>query len=1073
MKILSIEELIKNPLNLRLSHSYHKYDNVEKMDIYREENCYHILATVNVLRKIYDCEFYITEDGIISDYHCDCPWSDEQSPCGHIGCVLLKIIELQPTLFPFHYQSDKQERIEEERKRIEKENYLNTLKHYTHETHNLIEQFKTQYQAQIVSVLEDEQYEIEPVMDLEFSDLFVSYKVGNEKKYVIKNIFQFLMNIENKKTVKYGKFLSFTHQLSAFDEFAQKQINFLKVACNGYLSNDYYYTYATEKRIHLIGGSLDLFFDTYYEEDFSQFTLTHSDKKACFSLIKENELYILNRTDQTEYIYGEKYIYNIYEEYDHIFIERILSDEEGILSQLILEMPEEGFPILEKDYSDFYKYVLSPILDYIDLSSPIDMIDNRYDNVRLYGDINEQEEVVIWLEYINEDGHRQHGFDIDFTTNYTQDVVEKYIEKYARSIDYDKHLAYLDINNEKTYEFIQEGLIFLKDYCEIYVSDSLKKLGMTASYKMTVGVKFEGNLLSLNIESMQIPNKELADVLEHYRRKKKFYRLKNGELLYLNSPQLEELDHLMNDYHLDSNDIVNGEIILEPYRMFSLDKDVLQTKSVEINRHDSFVKKIEQFKEKDIHHYALPKHYDSILRDYQKEGIKWMWILREYGFNGILADDMGLGKTLQIIALLDSLSLTHPSLVVCPSSLIYNWEAEVHKFSQTLKVIPVTGNQTVRKNILTQVNGCELLVTSYEYIRRDIDLYEDMTFEYVILDEAQYIKNQKTKNAMTVKKIKSLHRLALTGTPIENSLAELWSIFDFLMPQYLFNYHYFNTQFETAIVKNQDTHKTEQLRKLVSPFILRRNKKDVLKELPDKIETTQLIQFNQEENELYLANLAQVNHELQSILNMENVNKVAILAMLTRLRQICCEPRLVYENIESTSSKLNACIELISTLYESNQKVLLFSSFTSVLDLIAKELSFKNISYYMLSGKTSKEERRDLVNQFQSNQTTVFLISLKAGGTGLNLTAAQAVIHYDPWWNVSAQNQATDRAYRIGQENKVQVFKLVMKDSIEEKIMLLQERKKELADAFVENNQGSLASMSKDDIMQLLTMDNE
>ena len=303
-----------------------------------------------------------------------------------------------------------------------------------------------------------------------------------------------------------------------------------------------------------------------------------------------------------------------------------------------------------------------------------------------------------------------------------------------------------------------------------------------------------------------------------------------------------------------------------------------------------------------------------------------------------------------------------------------------------------------------------------------------------------------------------------------NSLAELWSIFDFLMPQYLFNYHYFQKQYESSIVKNNDEEKTKQLKKLVTPFILRRNKKEVLKELPDKIEQNVILPFSDEEEKIYVANLAKVNEELQQLYDIEGSDKMQILKMLTRLRQLCLEPRLVYDNIDQPSSKLKACMELIKTMQENKQKVLLFSSFTSALDLIAEECQKAGITYYMLTGSTNKEERRELVSRFQKDNTTLFLISLKAGGTGLNLTSAENVIHYDPWWNVSAQNQATDRAYRIGQKSNVQVFNLVMKDSVEEKIIEMQKRKKELADMFVENNSGGLSQMSKEDILSLFTM---
>ena len=399
-------------------------------------------------------------------------------------------------------------------------------------------------------------------------------------------------------------------------------------------------------------------------------------------------------------------------------------------------------------------------------------------------------------------------------------------------------------------------------------------------------------------------------------------------------------------------------------------------------------------------------------------------------------------------------------------SLVYKWENECRKWNLDISTNLILGGALEREEIIKNINYNKksIYITSYDSLRRDIDFYENKEFEYVILDEAQYIKNQKTQNAISVKKLKSRHKLALTGTPIENSLAELWSIFDFLMPNYLFNYHYFLLHYENDIVRNDDEEKKKRLKQLVTPFILRRNKKEVLTELPDKIEKTQFIEFNEDEYKLYLAHLAQVNNELKM---NEEMNKIEVLAMLTRLRQLCCEPRLIFDNIYHSSSKLKACTDLIVNLKENNQKVLLFSSFTSALNLIEEELNILGISYLKLTGQTSKEKRKEMIEKFQNKEVDVFLISLKAGGTGLNLTAAQAVIHFDPWWNVSAQNQATDRAYRIGQEKNVQVFKLVMKNSIEEKILELQDKKKDLADTFVEGNEGSISKMSKEDIMEL------
>ena len=379
------------------------------------------------------------------------------------------------------------------------------------------------------------------------------------------------------------------------------------------------------------------------------------------------------------------------------------------------------------------------------------------------------------------------------------------------------------------------------------------------------------------------------------------------------------------------------------------------------------------------------------------------------------------------------------------------------------------GSAKERKEIIKSYKQFDVMITSYDYIRKDYEQYKDIVFDFIVLDEAQYIKNQKTKNAIAVKSLEGKQRYALTGTPIENSLAELWSIFDFLNKDYLYNYRYFKSHYEAPIVKDHDEEVQTQLQKMISPFVLRRTKNEVLKDLPDKIENTVLVDFSEDEKKLYLAHLAQANQLLKTLDGSKD--RIQILAMLTKLRQICCEPRIVFDDVKHMSSKMEACLNIIQTYKDNNKKIIVFSSFKSLLNLLADELDKSKTSYYMLTGDTDKADRKGLVDAYQNDDTTVFLISLKAGGTGLNLTAAEGVIHFDPWWNMSAQNQATDRAYRIGQKNKVFVYKLIMADSIEEKIQTLQAAKKDLADRFVEGNSGSITTMSGEEIMSLFSED--
>lgn len=431
---------------------------------------------------------------------------------------------------------------------------------------------------------------------------------------------------------------------------------------------------------------------------------------------------------------------------------------------------------------------------------------------------------------------------------------------------------------------------------------------------------------------------------------------------------------------------------------------------------------------------------------------------------------MGLGKTIQAISLLldeKNRSETHyPSIVVCPSSLTLNWENEVKKFAPSLRTLVISGNLATRDELFERINDCDLVITSYSLIGRDIEKYKNINFRFHFIDEAQYIKNHNTLTAKAVKSIKSEIRFALTGTPVENSLAELWSIFDFIMRDYLFGYSHFKKTFETPIVSKNDTNSVKALQKLVSPFILRRLKKEVLTELPDKTETILYAQMESEQSKLYSANVAQIKSQLKNNTD-DGKGRIEILAMLTRLRQICCDPSLVYENYKGESTKLQQCLELVESCVCSGHKVLLFSQFTSMLDIIANELNKREIGFYSITGKTKSSERIKLVNRFNEDDTGVFLISLKAGGTGLNLTGADIVIHYDPWWNISAENQASDRAYRIGQKRNVQVYKLIVRNTIEENIRRLQQSKAELYDIAV-SGEGDIMHMSAEEIIEIL-----
>lgn len=381
----------------------------------------------------------------------------------------------------------------------------------------------------------------------------------------------------------------------------------------------------------------------------------------------------------------------------------------------------------------------------------------------------------------------------------------------------------------------------------------------------------------------------------------------------------------------------------------------------------------------------------------------------------------------------------------------------------------LSGTQAVRAEFLKEYQNYDVLITSYDLLKRDIGEYEDKQFLYQVLDEAQYIKNHTTAVAKAVKCINSKTKYALTGTPIENRLSELWSIFDYLMPGFLYGYENFRKELEAPITKNKDEEASNRLKRMISPFILRRLKQDVLTDLPDKLEEIQYAKFEPKQQKLYDGQVVHMKEMLEKQSGTDFAqSKIQILAELTKLRQICCDPSLLFENFDGESAKRQACMDLIKSAIEGEHRMLVFSQFTSMLSLLEEDLTKEGIVYYKITGSTSKEERIRLVKEFNDGEVPVFLISLKAGGTGLNLVGADVVIHYDPWWNQAVQNQATDRAHRIGQEKVVTVYKLIAKGTIEEKIVKLQESKKNLADEILSGENGGLAQLSREELLELL-----
>ncbi len=472
----------------------------------------------------------------------------------------------------------------------------------------------------------------------------------------------------------------------------------------------------------------------------------------------------------------------------------------------------------------------------------------------------------------------------------------------------------------------------------------------------------------------------------------------------------------------------------------------------------------------------LPENLDISVRDYQIEGFHWLQFLREYGFGGILADDMGLGKTLQallhILKEKQSDRMQYPVLVVAPTSLMSNWRREVQKFTPSLSVLTLHGNQ--RAELFDQIDHHDIILTTYPLMARDIDIHREKTYYMTLLDEAQFIKNPKTKTARALCEVKSEHRVCISGTPIENHLGELWSQINFLMPGFLSNDKTFNHLFRKPIEEQLNQARSRQLAERVSPFVLRRDKEQVAQELPAKTEILQTVTLEAEQANLYESIRASMEQRVREALRGHGLARshITILDALLKLRQACCDPRLVKlasaKGVEQ-SAKLNSLTTMLPELLAEGRRVLIFSQFTSMLDLIEDELKKDEVRYVKLTGQT--RNREEVIDRFQNGEVDVFLISLKAGGVGLNLTSADTVFIYDPWWNPAVENQAIDRAHRIGQEKKVFVYRMIAENTVEEKILAMQARKKALADTVVGNDDSVITKMNSNEILALFSAD--
>ncbi len=1031
----------------------------------------------------YDCR----SDEVL-EYYCECPAHRKYGGlCKHSVAVMFSYVGYLEEQHEIN-QNNRAEKIGNSReyqtsfKSLETQNATNERA-----TDPLIKQlFEQIVPSYLVPMLRDPiegRVKFEAVLNVDDYPMSLEFRIGIERMYVMKELghFHYCMNVGLEH--RYGKQLSFKHAMNAFEDSSKSIVRYiLNLIDTG--KNQYRYGGTLTRNLPV---ETDAVVDFLKETSLNKIMVNKNGDSKIYQIsdtplnrmmwIRGLEDGIEVRIEYLTGFAGYKYYLYILEDELRIVNAEDIEQIQAFIS-LMARSHERKVFIKREDVPGFCRNLLPILSEHYQINienfneSDYELLQPQF---RFYLDSPEQDRILcrINVVYGEEDYNIYDHQKLDVRDLATEQKINKIVSAYFTDYTSQNNELLIENNEDRLYEFLTDGLNSISTLGELFISERFKKIKVISKPALKVGVALESDLLELKMLSDHLSPSELQEIMSKYQPKMKYYRLKNGSFIDVDQEDFELLYALKKGLNLTEKMFAKDTVHLPTYRALFIDEQLKHNNDVTTDREMSFKQLIKNMMLVEENDFELPEELKEILRPYQKSGFLWLKTLAQNGFGGILADDMGLGKTLQVISFLKSEADNKPSmkraLVICPASLVYNWQNEIVKFAPSLHSRTIAGSAETRKeSILTSAPG-DILITSYDLIKRDLEHYEALDFGYQIIDEAQYIKNHKTQAAKAVKSIKAGFKLALTGTPIENKLSELWSIFDFLMPGFLYSYTHFRRDIELPIVQNQDESCILKLRQMITPFVLRRLKKDVLKDLPDKIEENVILPIEGEQRKVYDAHVARLLGVLNGQTSEEfRVSKIKVLSELTKLRQICCDPALIYDDYQGESGKMDACMELVHEAVLGGHKVLLFSQFTSIFKLLTPKFDEEGIRYYKLTGATSKEKRLELVERFNHDDTPIFCISLKAGGTGLNLASADIVIHFDPWWNVAVQNQATDRAHRIGQKNVVNIYKLIIKDSIEEKIIKLQSSKKDLADQVLSGKDMSLPTFSKEALLALL-----
>ena len=986
----------------------------------------------------YDVNIITRGDEVIS-YYCECPKFHNYNTCKHVAACLINYGNL----------------------------ILNNPLSDLDISNNILNIFKNERLGGI-------RKKVGIDIELDFNSSVPTFKIyiGLKKKYIINReskFESFMKAIINNEAYSFGVNFTFDPKLHYIDNRDLNVLNYLF----GYIKNrSHHYRY---NPFELSDRELSSLFERLENIDFNivGYGIIHGVKYSIptgFSLNLDGENYKLSIDDYKLYKFvGKGYKYCIY-----CSILYVIPD---IYSTLISSMNSNNISsiIIDRKHVDIFKDgLLQNIKSDVTICEDIDdIIVTNSPSVNLYFDFDcDIIDCKIEFDYSGSivnyfDSSSPVVRDILFENNVFNDICS------YGFVNDNNNIFLIDINNIG--DFLSNGIHVLSQKYSVFTSKKIDNISILrkSNIQSNFSIGSDG-IMSYSFSTDNISMDELDDVLSSIKKKKRYYKLKNGNIIDLNrNKELNELGNLFEDLELSTHDL-NGNIIVPKYRALYIDSlRHNKYKSIKTdNSFDAFISNFYEFRN-------VPVDFGSdskILRDYQKEGIRWLYTLYKCDFGGILADEMGLGKSLQAICFIKQVLLEKKDakiMIVCPTSLVYNWKKEFDKFGSNLKYVTVFDSKAKRLEVINDFDKYNIFITSYGLIRNDNDEYEDKFFDVCIIDEAQTIKNYQAGMTREIKKIKAHTKIALTGTPLENSVMELWSIFDFIMPGYLSNIHRFRDLYGIRDIDDSSLQKLNDLNYQIKPFILRRKKADVITDLPDKIENDIYLDLPVKQKKLYLSVLKDSEREFKEILATEGINKARfkVLQLLMRLRQICVDPNILFSDYNGEVIKMDKLLEIVNAYVSEGHKILIFSSFKTVVDRVHHMFKNNGISSYIIAGDVKSKTRMELVDKFNNDDTNCFLITLKSGGTGLNLIGADVVIHLDIWWNPQVENQATDRAHRIGQTKNVSVIRLITRGTIEEKIIELQDKKRVLSDNLIEgkNNSSLLSSLNEKEIKSLLS----